>query len=224
MRPRSAASCAGQLEQPLDRGVQVVAALGDREAERHVAGLGLDRDRRAHAQVGEDPQALLGAQQRRGDVVVDRARELLGELGRRRRRHQVDAGHEHLLAHQLVRCAPHERGLAVAARREDDDVLAVADVGLELGDLLLAVGERVVERERAEAEGIDVVRHADQRNADLREKFVTRTCVTQARVTAAGLSPSWRAPRPPRTRRRRSSGRRGRARASSASAAGTCRT
>ena len=106
--------------------------------------------------------------------------------------------HEHLLAHELVRRPPDERGLAVAARREDHDVLAVADVGLELGDLLLAVRERVVERERAEAERVDVSRHAVQRNAGLRNAGVR-------------VIPSSTSPRPPRTRSRRSSGRRGRA-------------
>ena len=114
-----------------------------------------------------------GAQQRRGDVVVDRARELLGQLGRRRRRHQVDAGDEHLLAHAAPAPRANERGLAVAPRGEDHHVLPVADVGAQLGDLRLAVGERLVERERAEPERVDVC-HAGQRNADLRNALGDR--------------------------------------------------
>jgi hypothetical protein len=91
---------------------------------------------------------------------VDGARELLGQLGHRRRRHEVHRGDEHAPALQLLRHAPDQRGLAVAPGREDDDVLAVGHVGLELGDLALAVGEGLVERERAEAERIGRRVHA----------------------------------------------------------------
>ena len=64
-------------------------------------------------------------------------------------------------AHEVLRDAPHQRRLAIAARREDDDVLAVADVGPQLGDLLLAIGEGIVERQRAVAKGIRVRVHGN---------------------------------------------------------------
>ena len=50
--------------------------------------------------------------------------------------------------------APDQRGLSVAARGEDHDVLAVADVGDQLGELAVAVGERLIERQRAEAKRV----------------------------------------------------------------------
>ena len=103
---------------------------------------------------------------------MDRARELLRERGRRRRGHQVDLRDQRLLGRQLLRRAPHQRRLAEAAQREDDDVLPVANVGLELGDLRLAVGERLIERERAVAEGVGAGHYAGQRNADLRKARV----------------------------------------------------
>src|SRR4029079_1616226 len=110
------------------------------------------------------------------------------------------------------------RRLAEAPRGEDHDVLAVADVGLDLGDLLFAVREGLVEGQSPEAERVHIARHADQRNAELRYR-VTRSCVTRRRVIRW-----WRAPRPPRTTSRRSSRRPGRARAWGACAAGRCRT
>ena len=68
---------------------------------------------------------------------------------------------QHAPAHEVLRDAPHQRRLAIAARREHDDVLAVADVGPQLGDLLLAIGEGIVERQRAVAKGIGVRVHGN---------------------------------------------------------------
>ena len=61
---------------------------------------------------------------------------------------------EHVLRDRALGHPPDERRLAVPPRREDDDVLTVQDVRQQLGDLGLAIGERLVERERAVAEGI----------------------------------------------------------------------
>jgi hypothetical protein len=55
---------------------------------------------------------------------------------------------------QLLRKPPDQRGFPISSRREQDDVLAVAGVGRELGELGLAIGEGVVERQRTEAERI----------------------------------------------------------------------
>src|SRR4029453_6778604 len=96
---------------------------------------------------------LARAERRRRDPLVDRLRELLGELLLRRRRHQVDLRRPHALASEVGDGPEHERGLAVAARCEDHHVLPVADVRLQLAQLPLAVGERLVEGGRAGAGG-----------------------------------------------------------------------
>ena len=90
--------------------------------------------------------------------------ELLGQLLLGRGGHQVDLGDQHSLRAELLDRPPDQRRLAVAAGGEDDDVLAVAGVGDELGDLVLAVRERLVERQRAEAEGVrrDLVQHTER--------------------------------------------------------------
>ena len=58
----------------------------------------------------------------------------------------------------------------MAAGSEDDDVLPVADVRLELGEVPLTIGESFVERDVAEIERIGL-RHALQ--------CITQDCVTQ---------------------------------------------
>jgi hypothetical protein len=63
--------------------------------------------------------------------------------------------HEHALAYRLLRGTPHQRRLAKATRRKEDDVLPVADVLEQLVELFLTVGEGLVEREVAEAERVD---------------------------------------------------------------------
>src|SRR5262249_4674453 len=71
-----------------------------------------------------------------------------------RSRHQVDLGDEDLVLDDVLDHAPDERRLAVAARREHDDVLAVEDVARELADLVLAIRERLVQGESSVAEGV----------------------------------------------------------------------
>ncbi len=69
--------------------------------------------------------------------------------------HQVDPSDENVvLADQFLRDPPEQRGLAVAAGREDDDVLAVENVRLQFCDFLGPVGERVVQGEIAVAERV----------------------------------------------------------------------
>jgi hypothetical protein len=124
------------------------------ERETDGAVVRVERHDRPQSQALEGTQALARTEQRRRDVVVDRLGELGGELRRGGDRHQVELRDQHVLGHQLLRGPPDQRRLAVASRREHDDVLAVQDVGLELGELGLAVGERLVERQRAVAERI----------------------------------------------------------------------
>ena len=158
--PALGAELARQRQQVLERRAQVLGAIARVEAEGQLAGVGVDVDGRLDAQRPEDPQAVERLLLLGGDVLVDRARELLGQLGHRRRRHEIDGGDEHLAAHELLGHPPHQRRLAVAPRGEDDHVLAVGDVGPELGDLALAIGEGLVERQRAEAERVGYGRHA----------------------------------------------------------------
>ncbi len=209
LAPALGGELAGQLEQALEGRVDVLRLPAGVESEAELAGLRVDGDDGRDPEPGEHAQELLRAEEDRGDVVVDRLGELLRELLLRRRGHQVDVRDEHALRDRLLRDAPDERRLAVAPRGEDDDVLSVQDVGEELRDLGLAVGERVVERERAEAEGVRrhtrksvadstlVLRYARVRNAELR------------RVVRVGAR---------RSRRRRSRRRRRAPRGSAASA------
>ena len=91
-----------QFEQPLQRRIDVLSAPARVEAEAQRAVLRIDRHRRADTQALEDPQSLFGAEQRRGQVLVDRASELLGELRGRRCRHQVDVRDQSALPDQLL--------------------------------------------------------------------------------------------------------------------------
>ena len=171
-----------QLEQPLERRVHVLARVARREAEPERAGVRLDRQHRADAQSAEDlGGAVAHPVERRRHLLVQRLRELRRELLLRRRPHQVDLGDEHLVpADELLRGPPDERRLAVAARREDDDVLAVADVRLELPQLRLAVGEALVEGEVAEVERVDgrVFGHCDSQSCESQfsESIRSRGC------------------------------------------------
>ena len=92
-------------------------------------------------------------------------------------------GDEHVLGDRLLRDAPHERRLAIAPRGEHDDVLAVQDVGEELLDLGLTVGERLVEGERAVAERIR--HHFGRSVASVTRKCVMHVCVTRSPDAAA---------------------------------------
>jgi hypothetical protein len=151
---------ARQREQPLERRLDVGRRAPGLESERDRGVLGVDRHGRRDPQPAEDRQrALARAEQRRRDAFVDRLRELLGELLARGRRHQVDLRGEDTLPPEVGDRAQDEGGLAVAARCEDHHVLPVADVRLQLSQLPLAVGERLVEGERAVAEGVLRLRH-----------------------------------------------------------------
>ena len=86
---------------------------------------------------------------------MDRLRELVGEAPERRRCHQIDVGDERAAAHELLRRSPDERGLPEPPWGEQDDVLPGERVGLQLGELAFAVGERLIERERAEPERVE---------------------------------------------------------------------
>ena len=152
-RSRSAASSPGQLEQALQRLVQVLRRSPGREAEADRGVLRVDDHGRPDAQVLEHAQALLDPKQRGRNVLVDggasfsASRSLVGVVIR-------STWATSTRFHQPLRHPPHERRLAVPAGREQHHVLAVADVCLELRDLVLAVGERVIERQRAVAEGV----------------------------------------------------------------------
>ena len=118
------------------------------DAEREGVGalVRVDRDARADPQAAEGPQRRLARPlERRGDVLVDRGGEALGEALLGRRRHQVDVADEHVGGGELLHGPPDQRRLAVPARSEDHHVLTVDDVELELLDLALAIGECLVQ-------------------------------------------------------------------------------
>ena len=134
-----------QLDEGLDRRVDVgdVVACAEREAEARVVRV--DRDRRLDAQAAKEREpAFARADQRRRDVLVDRLGETRCQPLLRRGRHQVDVGDEDAPAQQLLDRTEHERRLPVPPRAEDHDVLAVAHVRDELRKLALAVGESLV--------------------------------------------------------------------------------
>ena len=147
---------ARQVEELLDRRVDVGARVPGREAEPECAVGRVDGHHRQDPEPAEDlRRALPYPEERARDLLVDRLRELRGELLLGRRAHQVDLSDERPVpAHELLGSPPHERRLAVAPGGEHHHVLAVQDVRLELGELPLAVGERLVEREIAEAERV----------------------------------------------------------------------
>ena len=98
---------------------------------------------------------LLDLEQARGDVLVDRRRELLGEPLLRRRLHQVDLCDQHLTrGDQFVRRPARSGTTCRTGGREHHDVLAVSHIGLEFLELLHPVGEGVVERQIAVAEWV----------------------------------------------------------------------
>ena len=118
---------------------------------------------------------------------MDGPRKLRRELVLGRRPHEVDLRHEHVLLDEHLRGPPDQRRFAVAARSEDDDVLAVAGVRHEAVDLGPAVREGVVEGEGAEAEGIDgvVFGHDDIMAYDIMGvRIVSRTTASKAGTAA----------------------------------------
>ena len=146
---------AEQLEQPLDRVVDVGPAATDLEAEAQRAVARVDLDRRPDAQAAEElGRTLERLTDGRGDVGVDRLRQRRRQALLRRRHHQVAVADQHLPTHRLLCSAQHQRRLAVPAWGVDEHVLPVAHVGDELAELVLPVGEGFVEGEVAEGEGI----------------------------------------------------------------------
>ena len=99
---------ARQLEEPLERRVEVLWLSPRVEGEAELARVRVDRHDRGDPKPREDAQPLACAKQRRGEVVVDRLGELLREPFGGRRRHQVDVRDEHVLLDGLLRHAPHE--------------------------------------------------------------------------------------------------------------------
>jgi len=143
------------LEELLDRLVEVAFAAAGAEGEAEGAVARVDLDRRADAEVAEELGGLLErVADGRRDVRVDG----LGERGReallRRGLHEVDVADEELLGERRLGRLQDERRLAVAAGRVDEDVLTIAHVREQLGHLVLAIGEGLVEREVAEGEWI----------------------------------------------------------------------
>ena len=89
-----------------------------------------------HPQAADDrPRPLEQPLDGREEVVDDRLRERGGEPHLRRRPHQVAVRDEDVVGEDLLHRAEDERRLPVASRREHDDVLPVAHVGGERGDL-----------------------------------------------------------------------------------------
>jgi hypothetical protein len=141
-----AAELGGKLQQPFQGGIDLGGPLGDAEAEGEAAIVGIDVDRRLNLQATKRRKRLLSNPlQRRGDLLVDRPRQGRGEALLGRGGHQVDLGDQHPLPRQGIGGAPDQGGLAAAARGEDDDVLAVADVTGQLGKLAFSIGEGIVE-------------------------------------------------------------------------------
>ena len=91
---------------------------------------------------------------RRLDVGVDRLRERRGEALLRRRAHDVAVPDEQPVPERALGRPHDERRLAVPARGVQDDVLTRLHVGDEHAELAFAVGERVVECERAVRERV----------------------------------------------------------------------
>jgi hypothetical protein len=73
---------ARQLEKPLDGRVEVLRLPPRVEGEAELARVRVDRHDRRDPQPREDAQALASPEERRGEVVVDRLRELLRAVRR----------------------------------------------------------------------------------------------------------------------------------------------
>jgi hypothetical protein len=142
-------------EELLERRIDVLVSGAGIETERHGAVIRIDGDRGREAQAGEDLQSLLRIPQTCGQILVDGPRQFGGELVLGRRPHQVNLSDEDVFPDQLLGHAPHERGLAVAPRGEDDDILSIARVSHQARNLRLAIGECVVQSQGSEPEGID---------------------------------------------------------------------
>ena len=163
---------AGQLQQPVDRVVDVLPTSARGEGEADVALERVDLDRRLHPQRADERRRSLDQLAGRGgEIVEDRLRERGRKALLRRRSHQVAVRDENLLALGILDRAEGERRLPEPSGRQDDDVLPAPEVGDELRELALPVDERVVESEGAEGEGVGGI-HA---------------CIMQSRITVSIL-------------------------------------
>ena len=106
----------------------------------------------------------------------------------RRRAHQVAVRDQHVVGQHLLRGAQHERRLAIAPRREDDDVLSVSHVGGQRGDLGRPVRERLVLGQVAEGERV-----RDDTQACIMHYCVTQRGILRRRIRFAyGYAPAGR--------------------------------
>ncbi len=115
-----------ELEQRLDRVVDVRAAPGGAEAEAQRAVLRVHLHRRNDAEAAEELRStFVGAARGGVEVAVDRACERGGQPLLARHLEQVDVADERAFALGPPRRPQYERRLAVAARCVDEHVLAV---------------------------------------------------------------------------------------------------
>ena len=146
---------AEQLEQRLDRVVDVGSPARRPEAEAERAILRVDLHRRHDAQPAKELRcAFVGSTRRGVEVTVDRARKRRRESLLARDLEQIDIPHQGAFACGAARRAQYQRRLAVAPGRVDEHVLAVLQLGGKLAQLGLAVGEGRAECECAEAERV----------------------------------------------------------------------
>ena len=149
---------AGKLEQALDRVVDVAARSAGAEREAEIAVVRVELDRRAHAQPAEEAGgAIAHLACRRGEIVVDRLCERGCETLLGRSAHEVAGRDEDVLLQRLLNGAEGQRGLAVAPRREQEHVLAAAQVAEQRLQLLLAIDEGVVVGEVSERERVFLI-------------------------------------------------------------------
>src|SRR5581483_9245505 len=199
-----------ELEQSLERGIDVRRRETGAEPEPNTTVLGVDRDGRTDSQSPEDVgRALARPHQRRRDLVVDRLGQPRREQLLRRGPHQVDLRDERLAAgDELAARPPHEGALAVPTWGEHHDVLAVPNVGGQLTELELSVREHLVERQIAEIEGIFSHRRIIRILASrmyATDDYASASAAKRRPTAGANLNPCPEQAEPTTTRPRRSS-------------------
>ena len=179
LSPALCGELAGKLEEPLERRVEILWLAARVEAEAELAARSGRRSRSGVIRRPEKTRSRSRARksvEARSSWIVSASfsarRSVVGVVMRLTWATSTSCGD------RLLRHAPHERRLAVAPRGEDDDVLAVQDVGQELLDLGFAIGEGLVEGERAVAERVR--RHRTERSIGYAE--VRYACVRNART------------------------------------------
>src|SRR5207248_509238 len=144
-----------QLEKRLDGLVDVGLSPRAPEAERERRVVRIELHRRPDPQVSEESRrAFERLPRRRVDVAVNGFRQRGREALLRRDPQQIAVADEDPVRDRLLGGRQDERRLAVAPWRVDENVLAVAHGGAELRELVLAVGEGLVEREGSELERV----------------------------------------------------------------------